>query len=92
MKTAVKVTAIKCPSCKGTGKFGGDLFDAPCMWCNGKKKLQKDRAIQYSEHIWMLAGGGYICGDHDLKECRKMEAESSEVRAAFGIEPIRQRI
>ncbi|ARP98261.1 hypothetical protein CAK95_03505 [Pseudorhodoplanes sinuspersici] len=58
------------------------------MWCRGEKKLLKDRAIQYADHVWMLAGGGYICGDHDYDGMREMEQKSTEVRAAFGLDPI----
>jgi len=80
-----KVVAIKCPSCKGTGKFS--LADEmKCMWCNGKKKLRRADALRFARQTTMLATGGYICGDHDWNDRKEMLQEADAICAAFKVE------
>lgn len=52
-----------------------------CMWCKGVKKLTVPRAMEYVNHIVMLALGGYICGDHDWKDRCEMLAEADAICA-----------
>lgn len=79
--------AIKCPSCKGSGKFR--LYpDWRCLWCDGKKKLRKIDALRYADQLVTLGVGGYICGDHDLEDQKKMLRESDAICRAFGAEII----
>jgi len=67
-----RITKLVCPSCEGTGKFS--LFGTfPCMWCEGLKRVDTTTAKRYADNIWTLAGGGYLAGDHDIKEKNEME-------------------
>lgn len=85
MKVKLRLKAVRCPSCKGNGKFLG--LDAPCMWCRGVTKISPKLALRFADHIWMIAGGGYINGDHDLKDMRKMEKEARDIYRFCGAEP-----
>lgn len=90
LKVKIKVTAIKCPSCKGNGLFMNEPGIA-CMWCKGAKKLKRKDAIHYANQVWMIAGGGYIAGDHNLEDMRIMEAESAKIRALFDLTPLKSK-
>jgi hypothetical protein len=79
------VTKVSCPSCKGTGLFLS--MDVPCLWCKGTKKLVASGAKRYADQTYMLAGGGYIDGSHDLADMRRMEAEAEGIYHAVGADP-----
>jgi len=79
---SLRITKTLCPSCEGTGKFRS--LDFPCMWCRGEKRLPVEKTKQYADQMWMLAGGGYIAGDHDLKEMREMEAKAEGIYELIG--------
>lgn len=78
-----RISKIVCPSCTGTGS--GDLFGGTCMWCDGRKRMPVRRVERWSEWIWLLAGGGYIAGDHDLEDRKRMEAEANAARRLAGL-------
>ena len=81
--TKVRVTSVKCPSCNGNGLFW-DFEDIRCMWCKGTKRLGREDALHYADQLWMIAGGGYICGDHSLEDRRRMEAKANSIRKLLG--------
>jgi len=77
-----RITKIICPSCGGTGVW--DLFrslGAVCNWCEGAKRLPVDRAIDYAEHVYTIAVGGYVAGDHDKSDADRMKAKAEAVYA-----------
>lgn len=78
-----RITKIVCPSCKGSGRAG--LFDISCLWCGGSKRLRVWDVDAWSQQVWVLAGGGYIAGDHSLEDCRAMEAEANAARRLAGL-------
>lgn len=79
-----RVTKIVCPSCEGTGKFGGGLLNIPCMWCRGEIRIPVETAHRYADHIWMIAGGGFVCGDHDYEQKVDMERKAEGIYALTG--------
>lgn len=79
-----RITKVVCPPCKGTGKFGAGLLNTPCMWCRGKIRISVDLARRHADHVYMIAGGGFICGDHDYEHKRKMEQEAERIYALTG--------
>lgn len=81
-----RVTKIVCPSCKGGGWFVKE-FKWRCMWCNGKRRLSADDAARYANQTYMIAGGGYIAGDHDYADMRRMEGEAAQVYALLRRSP-----
>lgn len=83
-RVKVRVTSIACPSCGGTGE---SWLSLRCDWCKGSKRLSAADAEQYADTIYMLAGGGYIAGDHDLDEMREMERKAEAIHAAIGSVP-----
>ncbi|MGY6246217.1 hypothetical protein ACXIUS_01550 [Bosea thiooxidans] len=78
-----RITKIVCPSCKGSGR--SDLFDIKCLWCRGAKRLSVADVDAWSAQVWVIAGGGYIAGDHSLADCRTMEAEANAARHLAGL-------
>lgn len=72
------ITKIICPSCEGSGEFR-TLPGLACMWCNGEKRLPVEKARRYADTIWMIAGGGFIAGDHDFDEKIKMETRAEAI-------------
>lgn len=80
--TKLRVTKIICPSCEGSGKFRG--LDVRCMWCCGEKRLPVAQAHRYADQLYMIAGGGYVCGDHGLIQKVEMEARAEAVYAITG--------
>lgn len=78
-----RVVAIKCPSCKGSGLFM-HMARISCMWCKGVKKLRKNEALRFANNLVTLGIGGYICGDHDLPDQKKMLRESDRICKIFG--------
>lgn len=78
-----KIVAIKCPSCNGSGKFMS-TNTIKCLWCAGVKKIRKKSALQYANHLVTLGIGGFICGDHDLSDQKKMLREADAICSAFG--------
>ena len=49
------------------------------MWCEGKGRVNASTAKQYADQTYMIAGGGYLDGTHDLADMRAMEAEAESV-------------
>ncbi|ORE90954.1 hypothetical protein [Aurantimonas sp. 22II-16-19i] len=82
----VRITKIICGSCEGTGECRL-LAPAPCLWCKGARRLPTADALHYANTVYMLAGGGYIAGDHDLEVMRKMEAQAECIYALSGAVP-----
>lgn len=82
----VKITAIKCPSCRGTGKFNAEGFS--CMWCGGAKRLSRAAALRYAAQSFGLAQGGYICGDLDWDTRCEMIAYSDAIRRLLREPPL----
>jgi hypothetical protein len=80
---SARIVAIKCPSCKGSGKFMGASF--ACLWCKGAKKLRRDDALRYANQSVTLAVGGYITGDLDWKERGEMLADADAITSTFGV-------
>jgi hypothetical protein len=76
--TKARLKLIVFPSCKGTGR--SPALSWRCMWCEGAKGVSKRTALQWASTLEMLAQGGYICGDHDYDDMRRMEAEAKAVR------------
>jgi len=79
-----RVTKIVCPSCEGTGKFGVNLLNIPCMWCRGDKRIGVQLARRHADHIYMIAGGGFICGDHDHDHKVEMEQRAEKIYELTG--------
>lgn len=73
-----RITKMVCPGCEGSGKCW--LFGT-CQLCAGTKRAPIKRALDHANHIYMLAGGGYICGDHSYDDMREMEAKAERVYA-----------
>lgn len=73
----LNVKAVRCPCCKGTGV--AKILPIGCMWCRSAGRLSPEKAERYADQLIGIARGGYIAGDHDLKDCREMEAEASRV-------------
>jgi hypothetical protein len=83
---------VRCPSCKGNGLLGGFSTEVlggrpACLWCKGTKRVAHDVAVRYADQTYALAGGGYICGDHDLQYARTMEAEAEAIYASMKKQP-----
>jgi hypothetical protein len=79
----LRVTKVICPSCEGSGKF----MSSPvlrCMWCRGETRLPVEDARRYADNLWMLAGGGFIAGDHDFDHKIQMEKRAEAVYALTG--------
>jgi hypothetical protein len=79
-----RVTKIVCPSCEGTGKFGSVVMDIPCMWCRGEIRVPVETAHRYADNLWMIAGGGFVCGDHDYTHKIEMESKAAGIYALTG--------
>lgn len=77
-----RITKIICPSCEGSGKFRS--LDFACMWCGGAIRLPVARARHYADHIFMLAGGGFVAGDHDYEHKVEMEQRAEKIYALTG--------
>lgn len=77
-----RVTKIVCPSCKGTGKFTIPLVS--CMWCRGDIRVPVSTAHSYADQLYMIAGGGYICGDHDYEHKAEMERRAEMIYSLTG--------
>jgi len=77
----LKIVAVKCPSCEGSGKFMAERFS--CLWCKGKKKLRERDALRYADQLVTLAVGGYVCGDLDWKDRKEMLVKADALCAAF---------
>lgn len=73
-----RITKILCACCKGKPE---DSLLGFCMWCSDSKRMSADDAAHYASNLWFIAGGGYIAGDHDLDDMRRMEAEAAAVFA-----------
>lgn len=82
--SALRITKIVCPSCEGTGKFRGGLLNIPCMWCRGAIRVDVEEARRYADHIWMIAGGGFVLGDHDYSTKVEMEKKAEFVYTLTG--------
>lgn len=94
-----RITKIICPCCKGSGKWfdipehhvpGGGRRKAiavPCNWCDGEKRLPVERARKYADHLYTIAVGGYVCGDHDIKDRDRMVVEATAVFDLLGEVP-----
>jgi hypothetical protein len=72
---------IKCPSCKGGGACLG-IKGTKCRWCNGVKKVGKEKALEYAAMTECFAFGSYIEGG-TLEELRADESESKKIREHF---------
>lgn len=77
-----KIVAIKCPSCNGSGTFMSEST-IKCMWCKGVKKIRKNDALRFANHLVTLGIGGFICGDHDLADQKRMLKEADAICTAF---------
>lgn len=77
-----RITKIVCPSCEGTGKFGVNV--AACMWCGGDIRIPVATARRYADHIYMIAGGGFVAGDHDYEHKVEMEQRAAKIYALTG--------
>lgn len=77
-----RITKIICPSCEGSGKFRS--LDFACMWCGGAIRLPVARARHYADHIFMLAGGGFVAGDHDYGYKLELELRAEKIYALTG--------
>lgn len=76
----MKITKLVCPSCEGSGLFGlFACYGTPCMWCCGDKRVPVKTALRYADHIWMIAGGGYVAGDHDLEHKQELEKRAEYI-------------
>lgn len=83
--TRARLKLVICPSCKGTGK--SPCLGWTCAWCIGLRRVPVETALQYADQVETLGQGGYICGDHDVADMRRMEAEGMAIRkliADFG--------
>jgi hypothetical protein len=74
----MKITKLVCPSCVGTGKFRGSS-EFVCRWCKGGKRVPVGTALRYADNLWVLAGGGYLAGDHDYDYMRQMENRARDI-------------
>lgn len=81
--TRLRTTKVVCPSCEGSGKFS-TAIDIPCMWCKGEKRLPVQRAQEYANHIYMIAGGGFVVGDHDYNHMVETERKAEAIYAFTG--------
>lgn len=85
-----RVTKIICPSCHGSGRSW--LFvQMQCGWCQGSKRMSADDAEAWAQWRNSLGRGGYLCGDHDLEDARRMEAEARTVFALLQRQPTWER-
>lgn len=84
-----KSTRIKCPYCHGKGI--SPQLGLRCMWCGGKGRVSTSIAKQYADQVYMIAGGGYLDGTHNLSDMREMEAEAEAVYKSIKKTPPWQR-
>lgn len=80
----IRVTKLLCPTCEGSGQF---LADFVCPSCRGERRISVDDAIRYADWTYVIAGGGYVAGDHDLDDMRRMEARAEAIYALVGRTP-----
>lgn len=81
-----RITKLVCPACEGTGAT--NLFVGyACFWCRGAKRLPVADALRYADNTFSLAGGGYLGGDHDLDEMRRMEDRARKIYALAEVAP-----
>lgn len=73
-----RITKILCPSCEGSGRFS-TVLNIACMWCKGEKRVPVEIAHRYADHIYMIAGGGYVLGDHDYKHMVETERRAEAI-------------
>jgi hypothetical protein len=78
--TRARLTAILCPSCRGTGQASS--LNWPCAWCLGKRRIGVEAARYWAQQCETLAIDGYIQGDHGEKTLRQMQ---NEARAAIAL-------
>lgn len=79
----LRITKIVCPSCEGSGKFS-TVIDIPCMWCHGATRVPVEKARRYASVLWMIAGGGFIAGDHDFEHKVEMEKRAEKIYTLTG--------
>ena len=77
------VTKIRCPACAGRGR-SSLISSWRCSWCDGEKKADRTRALQWADVTWTFFVDGYIAGDYTLEEMRAMEAHAQAIAAVFG--------
>lgn len=82
----LRITKIVCPSCEGTGKFSS-VLDVPCMWCRGNIRISVETGHRYADQLYMLAGGGFICGDHEYDDKVEMEKRAETIYSVTGHTP-----
>jgi hypothetical protein len=81
-----RVTKIICPSCKGSGKFS-PVFDFACTWCKGATRVSVEDGRRYADNVYMLAGGGYIAGDHSHEDMLEMQNRAEQIYALTQMDP-----
>jgi len=80
----VRVIAVLCPVCKGSGVFPLS-WEFACTWCKGKKRVDLPTACHYADVSHDLAFAGYLAGDHDLPYAREMEAKAQAIYDFVGV-------
>ncbi len=84
-----RVVRMVCPCCCGSGSSDFVIRGAAfvCGWCRGDGRVQTATALRYADHLFIIAGGGFIAGDHDLADMREIEAQAEAVYALAQIAP-----
>lgn len=80
----VRVIAVKCPCCEGTGIFPGCQKFA-CPWCKRKKRVDVPTACLYADTYHGIASRGYAAGDYDLLQALEMETKAQAIYDFVGI-------
>lgn len=81
--TKVRITKIVCPRCEGTNAYDisfrvtGETF--PCPVCMGERRVSAALARFYADHLYTCAVGGYVTGDHDVKEKDRLTQKAMDI-------------
>lgn len=63
LSAAKEPVLIDCPSCKGSGRRGEQIWDPPCLQCRGNRQL-----LRLDQDCPFCQGAKYI-GDHPCPGC-----------------------
>lgn len=56
-----------------------------CMWCSGEKRVPVETTRRYADQLYMIAGGGFVLGDHDYNHKIEMETRAENIYRLSGM-------